>query len=71
MNFRGFFYIHSMTLSQKQDLLKYLYNFLSENKMNLFEKIITDRTKHVTIALENIESRRTQSQVQVNEMKVE
>ena len=43
-----------MTLSQKQDLLKYLYNFLSENKMNLFEKIITDRTKHVTIALENI-----------------
>jgi len=43
-----------MTVSEKQDLLDYLYNFLSENKMNLFEKIIADRTKHVTVALENI-----------------
>ena len=43
-----------MTTSEKQDLLDYLYNFLSENKMNLFDKIIADRTKHVTVALENI-----------------
>lgn len=43
-----------MTVSEKQDLLDYLYNFLSENKMNLFEKVIADRTKHVTVALENI-----------------
>lgn len=43
-----------MTTAEKQDLLDYLYNFLSENKMNLFEKIIADRTKHVTVALENI-----------------
>lgn len=43
-----------MTTSEKQDLLNYLYNFLSENKMNLFEKVIADRTKHVTVALENI-----------------
>jgi len=43
-----------MTTTEKQDLLNYLYNFLSENKMNLFEKVIADRTKHVTVALENI-----------------
>lgn len=43
-----------MTTSEKQDLLDYLYNFLSENKMNLFDKIIADRTKYVTVALENI-----------------
>jgi tRNA (guanosine-2'-O-)-methyltransferase len=38
----------------KQELLEYLLNFLSENKMNLFDKIITERTKHVTVALEDI-----------------
>lgn len=43
-----------MTTAQKHDLLEYLYNFLSENKMNLFDKIIADRTRHVTVALENI-----------------
>ena len=43
-----------MTLLEKQKLLHYLYNFLSENKMNLFEEIIANRTKHITIALENI-----------------
>ncbi|MEJ6735453.1 MAG: RNA methyltransferase [Flavobacteriales bacterium] len=43
-----------MTTTEKQDLLDYLYNFLSENKMNLFEKVIANRTKHVTVALENI-----------------
>ena len=43
-----------MTTAEKQDLLDYLYNFLSENKMNLFDKIIADRTKYVTVALENI-----------------
>lgn len=43
-----------MTTKEKQDLLNYLYNFLSENKMNLFDKIIAERTKHITVALENI-----------------
>ncbi|MGB0882247.1 MAG: TrmH family RNA methyltransferase [Vicingaceae bacterium] len=43
-----------MTTKEKQDLLNYLYNFLSENKMNLFDKIIVERTKHITVALENI-----------------
>ena len=43
-----------MTAINKQELLAYLLTFLSENKKNLFYKIIEDRTKHVTIALENI-----------------
>ncbi len=43
-----------MPTVNKQELLDYLLNFLSENKMNLFEKIIKDRTKHITVALEDI-----------------
>ena len=43
-----------MATVNKQDLLDYLLNFLSENKKNLFEKIIEDRTKHVTVVLEDI-----------------
>ncbi len=43
-----------MTSAEKQDLLEYLYDFLSENKMNLFDQIIAERTKHITVALENI-----------------
>jgi len=43
-----------MTIADKQKLLDYLYDFLSENKMNLFEKIIEDRTKHVTVVVEDV-----------------
>jgi len=43
-----------MTTVNKSALLDYLLNFLSENKMNLFEKIINNRTKHITVALEDI-----------------
>lgn len=43
-----------MTNSNRQELFNYLLNFLSENKKNLFEKIIEDRTKHITVILEDI-----------------
>lgn len=43
-----------MATVNKQELLNYLLGFLSENKMNLFEKIIEDRTKHITVILEDI-----------------
>lgn len=43
-----------MPTTDRQELLDYLLNFLSENKMSLFEKIIKDRTKHITVALEDI-----------------
>ena len=43
-----------MSTVNKKELLEYLYGFMSENKMNLFDKTIVERTRHVTIALENI-----------------
>ena len=43
-----------MATVNKQDLLNYLLEFLSENKKNLFEKIIEERTKHVTVAIEDV-----------------
>ncbi len=43
-----------MSLVDKQKLLEYLLGFISENKNELFEKIINERTKHVTVVLENI-----------------
>ena len=43
-----------MSTVNKKELLEYLYGFMSENKMNLFDKTIAERTRHVTIALENI-----------------
>jgi tRNA (guanosine-2'-O-)-methyltransferase len=38
----------------KKELLEYLYGFMSENKKELFDKIIPERTKHVTVVLEDI-----------------
>ena len=43
-----------MATVNKQELLEYLLEFLSDNKKNLFNKIIEDRTKHITVALEDI-----------------
>ncbi|MGB0886807.1 MAG: TrmH family RNA methyltransferase [Vicingaceae bacterium] len=43
-----------MSVPNKKELLKYLSDFMSENKMELFNKIILERTKHVTVALEDI-----------------
>ena len=43
-------------MSQKTttQLRDYLFEFISENKKNLFETIIEDRTRHLTVVLENI-----------------
>lgn len=41
-------------METKIKLLEHLLSFVSENKQNLFNKIIEDRTKHVTVVLENI-----------------
>ncbi len=43
-----------MSTVNKKELLEYLYGFMSENKMELFDKIIPERTRHITVALENI-----------------
>jgi tRNA (guanosine-2'-O-)-methyltransferase len=43
-----------MATVNNKDLLEYLSGFMSENKMELFDKIIPERTKHVTVVLEDI-----------------
>ena len=37
-----------------KELRDYLFGFISENKRNLFESIIENRTRHLTVVLENI-----------------
>ena len=41
-------------LEIRKKFLKYLESFITENKRTLFDKIITQRTKHITVALEDI-----------------
>ncbi len=43
-------------MSQKtaKELRDYLFGFISENKKTLFETIIENRTRHLTVVLENI-----------------
>jgi tRNA (guanosine-2'-O-)-methyltransferase len=38
----------------KQDFLKFLYQFITENKQNHFERVIKDRTRYLTVVLEDI-----------------
>ena len=47
-------YPENISLNQKSALLNYLKSFISDNKNSLFEKIIKDRTKHITLVLEDI-----------------
>lgn len=41
-------------MSTRKELLNHLLSFVSENKQQLFEQIIADRTKHITVVLEDI-----------------
>lgn len=43
-----------LSIKQKTGLLAYLKNFISDNKNELFSKIIKNRTKFITIVLEDI-----------------
>ncbi len=38
----------------EKELIEYLSGFVTQNKINLFDRIINFRTKYITIALENI-----------------
>ena len=42
------------SIGDKEELLKYLLQFVSENKRSLFDKIIRNRTRYITIVLEDI-----------------
>lgn len=46
--------MRELTLKQKEELLEQLLNSLSEHKAGLFEKIIPNRTRHLTVVLEDI-----------------
>lgn len=43
-----------LNLHDQEKLLNHLLEFISENKRQLFEKIIQYRTKHITVVLEDI-----------------
>jgi tRNA (guanosine-2'-O-)-methyltransferase len=43
-----------MNFEDKQKLLEYLFDFISENKRSKFEEIIHSRTRYLTVVLENI-----------------
>jgi len=43
-----------MELQEKKDLLTYLYRFISENKRNHFERLVKERTRYLTVVLEDI-----------------
>ena len=38
----------------KAEILEHLYEMLSDNKYELFEKIASDRTKYLTVVMENV-----------------
>ncbi|MEY4288961.1 MAG: hypothetical protein RLZZ30_1049 [Bacteroidota bacterium] len=41
-------------MTEDEFVLKEFYDIITPNKINLFERIAADRTRHLTIALENI-----------------
>lgn len=43
-----------LSISQKKELLDHLLEFVSDNKKNLFEKIIQYRTRYITVVVEDI-----------------
>ncbi|MDP8205969.1 MAG: RNA methyltransferase [Candidatus Electryonea clarkiae] len=46
--------INDIPNDQKLDLIEYLSQFVSENKLQLFDKVLAQRTRFVTVALEDI-----------------
>ena len=44
----------ALTLKQKKDLVYYMERFISENKSSLFDSVIANRTRHITVVLEDI-----------------
>lgn len=45
----------SFSFEEKQEIYQILSEFCTENKLSLFEKNIKNRTKHLTVVLEDIE----------------
>jgi len=43
-----------LSIEKKQQLYAFLSGFISENKRNKFEEIILQRTRHITVVLEDI-----------------
>jgi len=46
--------MENISKQHKERLLSYLLDFVSDNKKQLFEKIIQYRTKHITVVMEDI-----------------
>jgi len=41
-------------MDREELVLKELYDLITENKQEMFDRIAADRTRHVTVVLENI-----------------
>lgn len=41
-------------MNQKEALAKHLFSFITTNKQKLFEEILSQRTKHITVVLEDV-----------------
>ncbi len=41
-------------MKSQQEILEYLFTFMTPNKQELLKKVIEDRTKHITVVLEDI-----------------
>ena len=41
-------------MNKEQWMLDHFYEHISDNKRDLFEEIVLNRTKHITVVLENI-----------------
>lgn len=43
-----------MTITDKQNLLKYFAQFITPERMNRLNEVVANRTRHITVALEDI-----------------
>ena len=46
--------IQELSIQQKTEYLAFLENWVSDNKKNLFEEVLQNRTKYLTVVLEDI-----------------
>ena len=49
-----FFYVSAMSLGKDKIVLDELYKIITPSKQEMFDRIAAQRTKHLTIALENV-----------------
>lgn len=49
-----FFDFSKKTILEKNNIIEYLSQFVTQHKLDLMDKVLTQRTKHITVVLEDI-----------------